>query len=450
MNNARNNQEQAGARVSSVSEFVLQIRTLVERNVPLGWIGGEISNLVQAGSGHLYFTLRDDRAQIRCAMWRNRAQLLGFRLAEGMRVEVRAQATIYEARGDLQLSVESIRRAGLGNLFEAYLRLKARLEAEGLFEAARKGDLPRLPRGIALVTSASGAVLHDVVTVLQRRAPALPVTIYPCLVQGEAAPAQIAGAIAAACSRAGRDGNDVLLVCRGGGSLEDLWAFNDEVVVRAIAASSLPVISGIGHETDTTLADFVADLRAPTPSAAAEIASSGWFELRQSMPAFGRSLRKLMEFRLQRAFQRLDELQLRLKHPRTRLLRGQERISGAERELRQLMRAKLRERTLKLAGLEVRLRNAAPRPNVQRKRLDAAATALRRVLDDRLANASQHLAHLAARLEGLNPDAVLARGYAIVRDESGRILRDAGQSQSGQILDVQLARGRIRTRVERP
>lgn len=436
-------------QVSSVSEFVLQIRTLIERNCPLGWISGEVSNLVQAASGHIYFTLKDERAQIRCAMWRSKAQLLGFRLSEGMRVEVRAQATVYEARGDLQLSVESIRRAGLGSLFEAFLRLKAKLEAEGLFDAARKREIPARPAGIAIVTSASGAALHDILTILRRRAPSLPVTLYPTLVQGDAAAAQIAAAIALADSRAKQDGNALLLVCRGGGGMEDLWAFNHEAVARAIAACQLPVISGVGHETDTTLADFAADLRAPTPSAAAEIASAGWFALRQQLPELGRALQKQMQQRINQSSQRMDDLQRRLVHPRTRLTRSSEHLAILGRQLQQMMRARQREARLRLESMTARLRICAPQTQPRFDDIAKLDIALQRAFTHRFDATRQRTVHLAARLEGLNPDAVLARGYAIVRNGSGVIMRDSSSSQTGDPLEIQLARGRLKARVDK-
>lgn len=436
-------------QVSSVSEFVLQIRTLIERNCPLGWISGEVSNLVQAASGHIYFTLKDERAQIRCAMWRSKAQLLGFRLNEGMRVEVRAQATVYEARGDLQLSVESVRRAGLGSLFEAFLRLKAKLEAEGLFDAARKREIPARPAGIAIVTSVSGAALHDILTILRRRAPSLPVTLYPTLVQGDAAAAQIAAAITLADSRAKQDGNALLLLCRGGGSMEDLWAFNHEAVARAIAACQLPVISGVGHETDTTLADFAADLRAPTPSAAAEIASAGWFALRQQLPELGRALQKQMQQRINQSSQRMDDLQRRLVHPRTRLARSSEHLAILGRQLQQMMRARQREARLRLESMSARLRICAPQTQPRFNDIAKLDIALQRAFTHRFDVTRQRTLHLAARLEGLNPDAVLARGYAIVRNESGVILRDSSSSQTGDPLEIQLARGRLKARVDK-
>lgn len=440
--------DQAATQVSRVSDLVGRIRSLIEQNCPLGWISGEISNLTRAASGHIYFTLKDERAQIRCAMWRNRAQLLAFRLEEGMSVEVRAQATVYEARGDLQLSIDSVRRAGPGSLYEAFLRLKARLEAEGLFDPQRKRPIPPRPAGIAIVTSPSGAALQDILNVMRRRAPAVPLTIYPCLVQGDAAPARIAAAIREADARAQTDGNGLLLVCRGGGSIEDLFAFNHESVVRAIAACSLPVISGVGHETDTTLTDFVADLRAPTPSAAAEIASAGWFASRQQLPQLGYALRQAMSRRLKQSAQRTDELERRLTHPRTRLQRSAASLEMLGRSLRQSIRYRVQTRTMQLDTLQMRLTRKLPDLRQERALHARIESALHAALHRRVDTTARTLSHLAARLEGLNPDAVLARGYAIVRNAEGVIMRDATETTSGQSVEIQLARGRIKARVE--
>lgn len=437
-----------GIAVASVSEFVLQLRVLIERNCPLGWVGGEISNLVHAASGHVYFSLRDERSQIRCAMWRNRAQLLPFRLAEGMRVEVRAQATIYEARGELQLSVESVRRAGIGSLYEAFLRLKAKLEAEGLFETARKRPLPARPAGIALVTSASGAALHDVLTVLRRRAPGLPITLYPSLVQGEAAPAALVAAIRRAGERAAADGNALLLLCRGGGSLEDLWAFNAEALVRAIAACPIPVVTGIGHETDTSLADFAADLRAPTPSAAAELVSAGWYMLRQQLPQLGHALDRALERRLERASQRLDDLQRRLIHPQARLNRSRERIDELERRLRGAIRSRLREAAIRHQALAARLRAQRPEIASARELKNRLDISLRRAMQRRLGDAALRLQHAEARLTALDPHAILARGYAIVMNGDGVVLRDPHAAGSGERISIRLAGGAMTARVE--
>lgn len=444
---APSHSERVGAPVSSVSELLGQIRHLVESSIPLGWVAGEVSNLVRAASGHLYFTLKDERAQIRCAMWRNRAQLLPFQLAEGMHVEVRAQGTVYEARGDLQLSVENVRRAGQGSLYEAFLKLKARLESEGLFDAARKRPIPALPRAVGIVTSPAAAALRDVLASLARRASHLPVIVYPTPVQGETAGEQIAAAIRVAGVRAKQDGIDLLLVCRGGGSIEDLWSFNHEAVARAIAESPIPVISGVGHETDTTIADFAADLRAATPTAAAEIATAGWLVLRERLPRLASDLRRAGQRRLREASQRIDELQRRLAHPRTRLARSAERLSAMQVRLQQARDHCLRTRRVRVESLAALLAARAPRIEPLRVQLAASERGLMRGMAWQLAGARQRLDGLAARLTALDPDAVLSRGYAIVRTEDGGIVRDAATVPHGAKLDIQLAASHLHAKV---
>jgi exodeoxyribonuclease VII large subunit len=255
--------------VLSVSSLNRLIRDCLESAFPLTWVGGEISNLTYAASGHVYFSLKDNSAQVRCVMWRNRAQLLGWRLENGQKIEARALVSFYEPRGEFQLNIEAIRRAGQGDLFERFLKLKAQLEAEGLFAAEAKRPLPAFPRHIAIISSLQAAALRDVLTTLHRRAPHLRITIFPTLVQGEGAAIKIAEAL----EQAGSSNCDAIVLCRGGGSIEDLWSFNEECVARAIRASAIPVVSGVGHETDFTIADFAADLRAPTPTAAAELVS---------------------------------------------------------------------------------------------------------------------------------------------------------------------------------
>jgi len=436
------------APVSSVSEFVLHVRETLEAHVPLCWIGGEVSNLTRAASGHLYFTLKDARAQIRCTMWRNRAQLLPFQLQEGAQIEVRANISIYEARGDLQLSVETIRRAGLGNLYEAFLRLKAQLQGEGLFDPTRKRALPRLPRGVALVTSPAAAALRDVLTTLARRAPALPVVLYPSPVQGDGAGLQIAKAIALANSRAETDHTELLIICRGGGSLEDLWAFNEEPVIRAVAASKLPVICGVGHETDTSLADFAADVRAPTPTAAAEIASAGWFEVRAHLPRLQERLLRALAFKLGHADQRLLQLQQKLVHPRTRLLQSGERLKLLTLRLENAQRRRHQLQQKRLDALHHRLDVGRPRIEPHTLQLEALKQSLQAAMQRHCKTAENRLDLLENGLKLLNPDAILHRGYAIVRDEHGHIVRQADAVANNARLDIQLADTRLRARVE--
>ncbi|WP_242508515.1 exodeoxyribonuclease VII large subunit, partial [Rhodocyclus purpureus] len=317
-----------GAAPISVSALVRLARERIESALPLCWVSGEISNLVQAASGHFYFSLKDANAQVRCVMFRQRAQLIGFRPENGLRVEARVLATIYEARGEFQLNVDSLRRNGIGDLYERFLKLKDKLEREGLFDAAGKRPLPAFPRCVGIVTSPQAAALRDVLTTLARRAPQVRIVIYPAMVQGEPAPQQLAAAIGLAGARQPIDGCELLIVCRGGGSLEDLQAFNDEGLARAIHASPLPVISGVGHETDFTIADFVADRRAPTPTAAAELAAPEAAALRARLADDAALLRRSLQRSLERSSQQLDGLARRLTHP-------QQRIAAQRDHLRQ-------------------------------------------------------------------------------------------------------------------
>ncbi len=432
----------------AVSEFVRHARRVLEGAFPLGWISGEVANLTRAASGHLYFTLRDSAAQVRCVMYRSRAQLLPFRLAEGQQVDVRALTTLYEPRGEFQLQVEGIRQAGRGGLFEAFLLLKERLAAEGLFDEARKRPLPPLPRGIGIVTSTAGAALHDVLVALGRRAPHLPVVIYPSPVQGTDAGGRLATAVAEAGARAATDGIDLLLVCRGGGSLEDLWAFNDEQLVRVIAASPIPVVCGIGHETDFTLADFAADLRAATPTAAAELASAGLVQAAQRLDRHREALRRLALRRVDGAFESLDRMRLRLRHPRERLARQRERLAALAPRLERTATLRVERLTARCDTLGHRLTHALPDIATEQQTLARLRQALSANLERRLATQRLQLDALRAQLGQLNPDAVLARGFAIVRDMQGRVVRDAAGLAPGDRIDVQTRDAHIAARVE--
>src|SRR5512134_3332986 len=306
----------SGLPILSVVELLRSVRDLLERRFPLAWVRGELSNLSRAPSGHCYFTLKDRAAQVECVMFRSRAALLDWEPRDGMQVEVRALATLYEPRGRFQLTVDAMRRAGLGPLYERFLRLKDKLGAEGLFDERLKRELPAHPRSIGVVTSLAAAALRDVLTTLARRNPAIEVIVYPAPVQGEGA----AGRIAAALARASRRAEcDVLLLVRGGGSIEDLWPFNEEAVARAIRAARIPVVVGVGHETDFTIADFAADQRAPTPTAAAELASPARAELLARLADCVRCLAREMLRNIQYASQRLDGSTKRLVHPAARL-----------------------------------------------------------------------------------------------------------------------------------
>lgn len=441
MDSTRNLVNPDGARVLPVSELVRQARRLLEQGLPLCWVEGEVSNLTRASSGHLYFTLKDDSGQLRCTMWRNRAQLLPFQLAEGMRIEVRAQLTVYEARGDLQLSVEHLRRAGQGNLFEALLRLKSKLEAEGLFDPALRRPLPVLPRRIGIVTSPNAAALQDVMAALRRRAPSLRAVLYPCPVQGETAGAQIAASIDTASRRCQQDGIEALLVCRGGGSLEDLWAFNDEAVVRAIRRCAVPVVTGVGHETDTCLCDFAADLRAATPTAAAEALSAGHLALQTRLPELATRLARTAMRAIDRAHQRLDLAERSLRHPRQQLAMLEHRLGALGLRLEHALSRQKRTLQDRLARCERRLMLLRPDLRLRKARLEELRQRLRQAGAGWLHQQSLHLDRLGAGLDALNPAAVMQRGYAIVRDPQGQIVRDSASLRQGDLLRIRFGEG---------
>jgi len=388
----------------TVTELNRRVRTLLENQFETLWVTGELSNVKPATSGHWYFCLKDEAASIDCVMYRSRAQFLDFRPENGLRVEVRARVTLYEPRGSYQLAVDELRRAGRGPLHEAFEKLKAKLAAEGLFDPERKRPLPPFPRAIGIVTSREAAALRDVLTVLRRRSPMTPVILYPAPVQGEGAGSQIARAIRIAGER---QDADVLIVCRGGGSLEDLWAFNEEVVARAIDACPIPVVSGVGHETDFTMADFVADLRAPTPTAAAAVASPDREALGESVAALKRRMARDLRRQLETRAQRLDSLARRLLTPSQRI----------ERQSREL------------AALARRMSIAARRG---------------------LADGTRHLASLRTALTHLDPTRVLARGYSIVRDPDGHVRRSSAGLTQGAELDVTFAEGGASVTVRYP
>jgi exodeoxyribonuclease VII large subunit len=435
------------SRVISVSDLNQLARAALEAALPLLWVGGEISNLTRAASGHIYFTLKDAQAQVRCAMWRNRAQVLLFRPENGMRVEARALATLFEARGDYQLNIETLRPAGAGDLAEAFRRLKEKLAAEGLFDPARRRPIPTFPRGIGIITSPAAAALRDVLVTLKRRAPGLPVTIYPALVQGADAPRQLCTALATAAQRA--DGIDLILLVRGGGSLEDLWAFNDEALARAIAANPLPVVSGVGHETDFSIADFAADLRAPTPTGAAELASAGYFSALDALAVTALRLRQSITRQLETLAQRTDRCALRLVHPQDRLRRARESTIAYEQRFRQAMMVRLGEFAHRLSKLELRLNARIPEPAALRRQIDGIGERLDRAAHALIGTQRQRLDALSTGLRQLNPDAVLTRGYSVVRDAKGHIVRTAASLQPGDMLAVQLAEGGIDVTVKR-
>jgi exodeoxyribonuclease VII large subunit len=437
--------EDSNTTVISVADLNRRARDFIEAGFPLLWVAGEISNFTRAASGHCYFSLKDATAQVRCVFFRHKAALIDWKPENGMQVEVRALPTLYEARGDFQLTVEGMRRSGLGALFEAFERLKRKLEQEGLFDASRRRPIPSFPRCVGVVTSLKAAALRDVLTTLARRMPGIPVVLYPAPVQGEGAGEKIAQAIRTASARAE---TDVLIVCRGGGSVEDLWAFNEEVVARAIVDCTIPVVSGVGHETDFTIADFVADARAPTPTAAAELVSPDRAELLVRLGVLGARLSRDVERTLNTRMQHLDYLGKRLVHPGERIGAELRQIAHLANRLRSGATHALDAATWNLSGLLQRLKGALPDIDAR----IAAQQALRLRLQYGQARLlEQHdaeLARMSANLAHLNPQAVLERGYSIVGKQDGRIVRSAEQIAAGEPLRVTFAHGAAQARVE--
>ena len=426
--------------ILTVAQLNQAVGQLLEQNVPLLWVRGEISNFTQAASGHWYFTLKDSRAAVRAVMFRSRASAVGFVPKPGDQVEVRARVSLYEARGDFQLQAEGMRRAGLGNLYEAFLRLKAELAGEGLFDAGRKREPVRLPRAIGVVTSLHAAALRDVLSALARRAPQVPVIVYPAPVQGADAAARLTAQVAAANARGEVD---TLLLVRGGGSIEDLWSFNDEQLARQVAASRIPIISGVGHETDFTIADFVADVRAPTPTAAAELACAPRAELLRAVDHAAQGLARVQRRRLDQAAQRLDRAGAQLVSPAQRLARQGERLAALRHRLATAWRAPQQRRSSRVDLLAQRLAHCAPDAARAHERVQGVAGRLMRAHSRRLESLGARLAAVGAQLRAFDPRNTLARGYAIVRAPGGAIVRDAGQVAAGQRLTLAFARGEV-------
>ena len=430
--------DNTGSEILTVSQLNQAAARVLERSFALTWIAGEISNFTRAASGHWYFTLKDANAQVRGVMFRGRAQYVDFNPREGDKVEVRATVGLYAPRGDFQLNVEAMRKAGVGNLYEAFLRLKAKLGAEGLFDADRKRVLPTFPRTIGIVTSPQAAALRDVITAFRRRAPHLQLILYPTLVQGEGSAERIAEAIDSASRRAECD---LLLVCRGGGSLEDLWSFNDEKVARAIAACSMPVISGVGHETDFTIADFVADLRAPTPTAAAELAATPTCDWLAAIAQHAQDLTDALRRQLDARAQTLDWHANRLQSPAAAIRQQRLRIDSLQLRLRHATQTPLTTARFSLEQLRRRLQHAQPATGTRRTQLQAQATRLANLFGTHFADSRHRHATLHAQLELLAPQRTLERGYAILQDADGSVLRDTTQLAPPQQLTVTLANG---------
>jgi exodeoxyribonuclease VII large subunit len=435
--------------VYTVSRLNRTARDAIEQGLGSVWVEGELSNVARPSSGHLYWTLKDSRAQVRCAMFRQANRRLGFAPEDGQQVLLRGRVSLYEARGEFQIAVDFMEEAGEGVLRRKFEALKARLKAEGLFEAAVKRTPPRLPRRIGVITSPTGAALRDVLHVLGRRFPAVPVTVYPTPVQGAGAAADIAATLELAEQRGECD---VLLLVRGGGSLEDLWSFNDEALARTLFALTTPVIAGVGHEVDFTIADFVADLRAPTPSGAAELAVPDAAEWQRQFATLTRRLGRTLPTLLSQRQMRYQGLSRRLASvsPAVQLAQGGQRLDELEGRLLRAQESALRTVGWQVQRLGHALAAAAPRNRVALLggRLQQVRAELDRQMSLLLEQRRTRLRLAARALEGLSPLATLARGYAIVtRSADQGLVSDADQVTAEDLIDVRLARGGLKARV---
>jgi exodeoxyribonuclease VII large subunit len=433
-------------RALSVSELNRQAKHLLEASFLQVWVEGELSGFSRPSSGHWYFSLKDRKCQVRCAMFRGMNQRIRTPPKEGDQVRIRGKVTLYENRGDFQIIVEHVEPAGLGALQQAFEELKRKLLAEGLFEQARKKPLPSLPRHIGVVTSPTGAAIHDILTVLARRCSAIPVTLYPTAVQGKAATADIVRAIEAAQNHGVAD---VLIIGRGGGSLEDLWCFNEESVARAIAACRIPTVSAVGHEVDVTIADFVADLRAPTPSAAAEKISPDQSDWLKQLRDREFRLSNAIEQALKRLGTQLGHLSARLRDPRRELLEKAQRMDELEIRLQKAIRQRLTNVGVRSDHLRQRLIMQSPRRQLSDSRaaLGRASERLSSVMHQGLKQKRDNLEHAAQTLNVVSPLATLGRGYAIVRDSNQNILRDTSDINPGDTISARVARGEMTAKV---
>jgi exodeoxyribonuclease VII large subunit len=437
-------------KIWSVGELTARIRDLLARNFTDILVQGEISNFRPAQSGHFYFTLKDDKAQVRCVFFKNQQRGMKFRPEDGLKVTVRGSVSVYEARGEYQIYVESLEPAGIGALQLAFDQLKKRLEAEGLFDPARKKELPLLPQRIGLITSPTGAAVRDVVRILRRRFPNVHLTLYPVRVQGEGAAAEIVEALKYFNRKRLAD---VILLARGGGSIEDLWAFNEEVVARAISASLIPIISGVGHETDFTIADFVADVRASTPSAAAELVVQTRREFDRHITDLQETLGQRMRYRLSVLSRRVHELSARraFQRPRDLLRQQRQRADEMTSRLTHGLRSRLEQARKRFTAAHVRIVSFDLRAKIGRMhiRLERIAAELG-VRADRLLRAKrERLERLRLQLDERSPLRVLERGYAIATDAAGKVLRSAEQVAVGDVVSVQLHRGRVIAEVKK-
>ena len=434
-------------QVFSVSQLNRRARQLLETHLSLLWVDGEVSNLSRPASGHWYFTLKDDKAQIRCAMFRNRNRSVNFKFENGQQILVRGRVGLYENRGDYQLIAEHIEPAGLGVLQRRFELLKDKLAEQGLFDAARKKPLPLFPKHLGIITSPTGAALRDILHVLQRRFPLLPVTIYPCAVQGKASVGEIVDAV----QNANRHGEcDLLIISRGGGSIEDLWSFNEEPVALAIAASKIPTICGVGHETDTTIADFVADARAPTPSAAAELASPDGDELLQNLQAYDNWFQQRAQLTLSHAAQQLLGLRKRLRHPSDIINTHSQHLDHLEIRLHKAMERCLYKLQARLQ--QAQTRHQAQTPQLRLSKLTLQVTYLEErlcaAMEKTLEERRQGMSSAIALLQAISPLNTLERGYAIVQNKRGQVISHIARAHANDPIAVTLSDGVLRCLIE--
>ncbi|MDH5572975.1 MAG: exodeoxyribonuclease VII large subunit [Gammaproteobacteria bacterium] len=434
--------------IYTISRLNREVRTVLEGSFPLIWLEAEVSNFSCPASGHWYFSLKDEAAQVRCAMFRNQNRLLRFRPENGMQVLVRAHIGLYEARGEFQIIIEHMEEAGNGALQRAFDQLKLKLHKEGMFDPLHKKLIPSLPHCVGVITSATGAAIHDIITTLNRRFPALPVIIYPVAVQGEGAAKEISDMIRTAENR---KECDVLILARGGGSLEDLWAFNEEILARAIYECSIPIVSGIGHEVDFTIADFVADYRAPTPTAAAEMVSPDQYSLLQQLQQQQAKITSLIQRKLQLSQQKLDWLNKRLPHPVRKLHDIAQRLDETEQRLilAQSHTIKHKQAEIKLLYNSLRQHNPVHKLEKIKLRQVELETRLHNVTKFTLQQKHLELQHAAHNLHAVSPLATLNRGYAIItRQDNNKLIQSSAQLKPGQKVLNRLAKGKFVSIIE--
>lgn len=429
-------------RIYRVSELANEMRNLLEMSYASVWIEGELSTLSKPASGHIYFTIKDDEAQIRCAMFRNQAQRLPFSPSVGEKVKIRGKLSVYTARGDLQCIAQSMEKAGEGELNKAFELLKQKLLELGLFDRANKKSLPEYPKNIGIVSSASAAALQDIITTLKRRCPGIPVTLYPSLVQGDNAAPQLVDAIKLANQA---QVSDVIILARGGGSLEDLWGFNDETLAHTISESKIPIISAVGHEVDFTIADFVADLRAPTPTAAAELVAPDVDNLMQKLFSIRQRAVRQTVRRIETHAQMVDAMQYRLIHPSTKIENNRQQLQALAQIMSRNMQqvSSQRKQNLQQLGRRLNPQLISERVTLRRSDLNRAGSSLLKAVHDQTQRRNDQLSNISESLNVVNPLATLERGYSITRDEHNEIVRKASFNLIGTTISIQLGEGRI-------